>query len=199
MSVKVNDGDRVKVQKCLLLMDLKELHILFKESYPQNIISFSAFAKLRPKHCILPGASGTHSVCVCTIHQNCKLMLDAINVAALTKHLDNPICNYQDYIKSIVCKKPTSDCYLDSCSQCPTIDEFFETLSAALINASIDEVQYSTWTATDRATLQTVTADVNDFVHELCSKLQTLKPHSFIAKQQSQFISQKKIDLLMTK
>jgi len=38
----------------------------------QNILkakcSFSKFASLRPKHCVLAGASGTHSVCVCAIH-----------------------------------------------------------------------------------------------------------------------------------
>ena len=33
------------------------------------------FADFRPKHCVLAGASGTHSVCVCTIHQNVKLMM----------------------------------------------------------------------------------------------------------------------------
>lgn len=48
-------------------------------------ISFSAFAKLKPKNCILAGAAGTHSVCVCVIHQNVKLMLDAIDVEVLTK------------------------------------------------------------------------------------------------------------------
>jgi len=68
------DSKRIKVQKRLLLMDLKELHILFKKSYPGGSVSFSAFAKLRPQHCILAGARGTHSVCVCMIHQNCKLM-----------------------------------------------------------------------------------------------------------------------------
>ena len=51
-SVKV-DGARMKVYKRLLLMDLKELHTLFKKSYPGDPVSFSAFAKLRPQHCIL--------------------------------------------------------------------------------------------------------------------------------------------------
>lgn len=194
VSVEV-DGERVKVQKRLLLMDLKELHMLFKESHPDNPVGFSTFAKLRPKHCILAGASGTHSVCVCTIHQNCKLMLDAINIATLTKDFDNPVCNYHDCLKLTLCKTPTPNCYLDKCNNCPDITEFSEILIEILRNASIDQVQYSTWTGTDRSTLQTVTVDVTDFVEEFSHKLQVLKPHSFIAKQQSQFISQKKIDL----
>ena len=37
-------------------------------------IDFSSFADLRPKECVLVGSRDTHSVCVCTIHQNVKLM-----------------------------------------------------------------------------------------------------------------------------
>lgn len=47
--------------------------------------SSSKFAKFRPMYCILAGASGTHSVCVCTILQTCKLMLGAINLKELEK------------------------------------------------------------------------------------------------------------------
>ena len=58
-------------------------------------------------------------------------------------------------------------------------------------------IRFSTWTGTDRSTMQTVnvTVNVTDFVEEFSHKLQILKPHLFIAKQQLQFISQKKIDL----
>jgi len=75
VSVKTN-GERRLVQKRLLLLNLKKLYALFKETYLDCKISFSVFAKLRPKQCVLPGALGTYSVCVCTIHQNVKLMLD---------------------------------------------------------------------------------------------------------------------------
>lgn len=45
VTVKVDDK-RTKMQKRLLLMDLKELYALFKESYPKHMVSFSTFAKL---------------------------------------------------------------------------------------------------------------------------------------------------------
>ena len=121
-------------------------------------------------------------------------MLDSIKINTLTKDTENPICDYHDCLKSIVCKTPTPDCYLDLCHKCPNIS-VFSTLLEILTNAFIDEVQYSVWTATDRSTLKTVTTDVFDFVNEFCDKLQTLKPHSFIAKQQSQFISSTKQNL----
>jgi len=38
----------------------------------------SKFCQLRPKECFIVGARGTHSVCVCTLHQNVKLKLSAL-------------------------------------------------------------------------------------------------------------------------
>ena len=57
------------------MSNLKEMYQLFKEKYPDKRIGFSKFADVRPKHCVLAGASGTYSVCVCTIHQTVKLMM----------------------------------------------------------------------------------------------------------------------------
>ena len=63
----------VHVSKRLILCNLKELYTAFKDKHPDLKISFSKFASLRPKWCITVGPKGTHSVCVCTAHQNVKL------------------------------------------------------------------------------------------------------------------------------
>ena len=74
--VSVKQGkQRVHIQKRLVLSNLKEAYQLFKGNFPTEKVGFSKFAELRPKHCVLAGASGTHAVCVCTIHQNIKLMM----------------------------------------------------------------------------------------------------------------------------
>ena len=65
---RVMPGKKEHIQKRLVLSDLRGVYREFKERYPDHKIGFSKFAKLRPKHCVLAGASGTHSVCVCTIH-----------------------------------------------------------------------------------------------------------------------------------
>lgn len=75
VSVKRGEGQREHVQKRLILCNLKELHQTFKKQYPNELIGFSSFASLRPVHCVLAGSSGTHTVCVCAIHQNIKLMM----------------------------------------------------------------------------------------------------------------------------
>ena len=79
-----------------MLSNLREVYHEFKEKFPDRKIGFSKFAELHPKHCILAGASGTHSVCVCTIHQNVKLMMLSMQIPDLpTYHhcLAKSICN----------------------------------------------------------------------------------------------------------
>ena len=44
-------------------------------------IGFSKFCSLRPKLCVIHGSSGTHSVCLCTHHQNTKLTLAPLDVS----------------------------------------------------------------------------------------------------------------------
>ena len=63
---------------------------------PQQCIGFSKFAELRPKHCILAGASDMHSVCVCTIHQNVKLMLLGARLHELN-FADNNLSTYHRF------------------------------------------------------------------------------------------------------
>ncbi|XP_044575208.1 uncharacterized protein LOC123259016 [Cotesia glomerata] len=64
VSVRNDDGNRVHVQKRLVLSNLKELYQCFREINPAEKVGFSKFASLRPKHCVLAGASGTHTICV---------------------------------------------------------------------------------------------------------------------------------------
>ena len=69
----------VHKQKSLVLCNLREMYAAFKEKYCNVKLGFSKFCKFRPKWCVLAGFSGTHSVCVCSIHQNAILLVNAIN------------------------------------------------------------------------------------------------------------------------
>ena len=89
----VSVSRNIHKQKRLILLTLRELYSSFKEKHPSVKIGFSKFCDLRPKWCILAGASGTHSVCVCVYHENMKLMLAPI-------HAD-----YKDLFEFIVCGK----------------------------------------------------------------------------------------------
>ena len=195
VSVRQAEG-RVHVQKRLILSNLKETYQLFKEKYPDQKIGFSKFADVRPKHCILAGASGTHSVCVCTIHQNVKLMMIGGKIATLMANDSIPLTTYDHCSAQIICNPPQPKCYLNTCTSCPGISQLNERLRELMDDNLVDNVVYKQWVSVDRCTLETVSKSADDFVDAFCEKLKVLLPHSFIAKQQSAFQTQVKSDLL---
>ena len=55
----------VHMQKRLLLCDVNELYVKFKEVHPNVKICRSSFTALHPKWCINVDNTGSHSVCIC--------------------------------------------------------------------------------------------------------------------------------------
>ena len=191
VSVKGDHG-REHVQKRLILSNLKELYQDFKQKHPTERIGFSKFAELRPKHCVLAGASGTHSVCVCTIHQNVKLMLKGIKIHEATSR---GLTSYHTCLAVMMCNPPLPKCYFGECDYCPGIEKLSESLLILLEENLIDNITYKQWTAVDRSTLETMTKPSDEFVETLCEKLEALQSHSFIATQQSKFYEECKASL----
>ena len=72
------DTVNTKHQKCLLLLNIKELFLEFKNECPTVKIGFSKFYELRPKWVKTVNHSGMHSVCVSQYHQNVKLLVSVI-------------------------------------------------------------------------------------------------------------------------
>ena len=87
VSVKLTDGSKTRVQKRLLLSNLSEICVHFKEGNPNVSVGFSTFATLQLKWCVTVGASGSHSIGVYTYHQNVKLMLSVVNPALDYKYV----------------------------------------------------------------------------------------------------------------
>ena len=184
ISVREGEG-RVHVQKRLVLCNLKELYAIFKDQHPSDHIGFSKFASLRPKHCVLAGASGTHTVCVCTYHQNVKLMIHAAELDKSHKHI----------IAQAVCNPPQPKCYLDKCTACPGTEMLRESMTIHFEKKAIDNVIYQQWVSVDRTTLETASLPFEDFIEAFIEKVEVLIPHSFIATQQAQFFSECKKEL----
>lgn len=80
ISRRNDKGVRVHHQKRLLLGNLSELYQQFKKTHPEASVGFYRFAELRPHYCVLAGSSGTHTVCVCSNHQNFKLMMSGNSI-----------------------------------------------------------------------------------------------------------------------
>ena len=95
----------VHKQKRLVLCNQREMYAAFKEKYPNVKLGFSKFCTFRPKWCVLAGSSGTHSVCVCSIHQNAILLVDAIDWDI----------TYKDLISKMVCRFTRKECMMHRC------------------------------------------------------------------------------------
>lgn len=182
--IKNEDGSKSYIQKRLVLYNLRELYLKFKEQHPELKIGFSKFAECRPQYCVLAGASGTHSVCVCVYHQNVKLLLSGLKNSGVSLEKMN---TYKDCIAQIVCKDPTPQCYLNNCHNCPGVDQLKNELVLFLENSDIKDIKFQMWQTTDRSTLQTQIVSTLSFIDIFFPLLHKLKTHSFISKQQSSY------------
>ena len=86
-------------------------------------------------------ASGSHSVCVCTIHQNVLLLVKAVNL------------DYHDLIDMIVCDHTSRECMIHRCEICPGLAPLREYLVNELCVAFDEEeeqtISFKQWTNTE--------------------------------------------------
>ena len=159
---------------------------MFKSEYPEEKIGRSKFCEIRPKWCILAGASGTHTVCVCPHHQNVKLMLDGpkLNI------------DYKDLLDIIVCDKENYSCMMNECTDCPGKQALLDTIDVSEECSILpDTIVYKQWVTADRAEMITVLKTKDEYFETLAAKLEQLKTHHFVSKSQAQFLKQKKSEL----
>ena len=57
------DGVKIKKQKRLLLLNIRELYNEFKKKYPNAKVGLSKFFELRPKWIVTASDSGMYNVC----------------------------------------------------------------------------------------------------------------------------------------
>lgn len=165
--------------------------------YPDVVkCSFSKFASLRPKHCVLAGASGTHSVCVCPIHENVKLLIDGVNLKSITAESQRPIKNYHDCLDRMLCEVQSTNCLLGLCNKCPGLTNIIEQLEQNFEEKLIESVNYKQWVTTERTSLQTLISNVDEFLQFLSSGLSKLLLHSFLVNKQREFLNDKKTKLM---
>lgn len=179
VSVPTENG-RVIKQKRLILFNLKELYIAFKEQNGVKI-GLSTFCALRPRECVTVGSKGIHSVCVCIYHQNVKLMLHAIHIR-----------DYISLLKNLVCCIESEKCMVHRCDKCPSPEILKDGLLLSDELEMSNEIIYKQWVKTDGAELKTIITSVDEFVEDLLSKLSALCAHHFFAKAQSEYFKNAK-------
>lgn len=176
-SVHIN-GKKVQKQKCLILCNLKELWLAYQQCYGPEI-GFSKFCDLCPKWCITVGSAGTHSVCVCTIHQNVKLMLSAAHITD----------DYKTLLEKSICNLDSKHCMLHRSEFCPGKEALEKYLSDLLNDLDPDEpISFKQWIYTDCDTLHTCQLSTEEFIAELSTKLFQLTSHHFNSKHRSSYL-----------
>lgn len=148
--MKTNEnGERVRVQTKLVLMNLLEAYELYKLKYPDdNKIGFSKFCSLRPVECELAGsAHGIHNICVCMYHQNVKMIFEVLTKNGIFKDFKS----FRDLMNLMLCKDPTEACHLNKCGKCPGYygdgGPFYE-LRYQFETELIERIKYKQWTKT---------------------------------------------------
>ena len=90
------------------------------------------------------GGSGTHSVCICTHHQNVKLMMHAVDIPRFHG-------SYKHLLAEITCNPGTMDCFLGNCSDCPPVAELRQHILDGIEDEGIDEIYCSRMILEDTA------------------------------------------------
>ena len=151
------------------ICNLQELYTTFKEKYQNEKIGFSKFCALRPKWCLLAGSKMTHSVCVCSTHQNVVLLVDAMDWDL----------TYKDLIKKIVCNTESNKCIMHRCESCPGTATLKEFLDQELNKREDDEkFNYCQWDTMDRAILTTFTTTYEKYKETLIDVIDDLTRQS---------------------
>lgn len=180
------NGIKVQKQKRLILCNLNELFLEFKNKYPDVKIGRSKFCELRPKWCVLAGGSGTHSVCVCLYHQNIKLMIEGAKLKV----------DYKDLLDIIVCDVNNYKCMTGGCELCPGEEALSDMFSESEEEDSMpDNITFKQWVTSERTELETLIKPRDEFFELLIEKLTALKKHHYVSKIQSKYLKERKENL----
>ena len=186
VAVKVNDK-KEKLQKRLLLLNIRELNLEFKKLNPNVKIGFSKFCALRPKRVVNVNSSGIHKVCVCEHNQNVKLLTMSLSLKF----------DFKDILKKVVCDINSGNCMQHVCENCPGLDRVrnFTTNCFNENNIDIDqEIACMQWISKDRTTMNKLTSD-DEYITLLANEVLALYEHHFIAKAQSDYLRTRKENL----
>ena len=155
---------------CKSLCNLQELYTAFKEKHPNVNIGFSKFFALRPKWCVLAGSKMTHSVSVCSAHQNVRLLGDAMDWTWYTKTWSRRL---------FATLRATNASWIG-------VNPFLaaQLWNNFLINEIEDDEKsnYCQWDTTDWAILTNFTATYEEYKETLIDVIDDLIRHSYIAK-----------------
>ena len=140
-----NESKRVKERKRYFLDDIDNLHIRFKEKYPNNQVSRTIFFQLCPVW-IIPMLKQSQEVCQCICHENINLLLESLCKYIRSNHVNCDLHEIQtsDVIwEKTVCGKYNLNCVRCECTNC-SVDNI-DILFSFHNNNLLDEIELFQW------------------------------------------------------
>ena len=164
------DGKSFKHQKRQVLSNLKELPAAWSESHLIWTWVFLHLLSCHQSGCVLAGASGTHSVHVCTYHQSSKLIVEACWR-----------CDIHALIRYSVCSNESESCMMGQCKECLGRPGLIDYLSQCDELSDTEEITNKQWISTDQTTLVTLVERNEDFIENVATRMKRLT-HQFHSK-----------------
>ena len=103
------------------------------------------------------------------------------------------VSSYKELMQLAMCDTEKMECMVHRCDSCPTYTAVQGYIESKLEEYEItDDINFSQWESTDRTTLQTHVAPVEEFVEMLVYSIDNLSTHSFVSRSQSRFLKARK-------
>ena len=112
------------MQRRYLQLSINELHAQFISENPSISIGTTKFRSLKPKH-VLYASQTPRNMCLCTIHENMRLLFESANRHSKNGNIQIPLYN-RDIVNEIVCAPPSHSCYYNQCDNCNNGQLFIE-------------------------------------------------------------------------
>jgi len=174
VSVKNDDGVSEKIQKRVLMMSLKDAHMLYSNMFSNHPLCFSQFCKLRPVN-VVTMSTKIHYSCLCCYCENMRFLLES-----LAPYVDGMNFELNDVAIKFNCHHKNFKCVSSSCEECFDSKKIItELLQIDCMNNIID---YKEWMKVDgftqKVTIENVT--VRDVTEKIVKSIQHFKLHHYV-------------------
>ena len=138
--------------------------------------------------CLTVASKDSHTVCVCSYHENVKLLCFAI-----PGNLD-----YKEYMNLCVFDLVDQNCMFHSCENCPDITNLTNYLKNIFEDNDFDDddkIIYKQWVVTDCTNLACIKSTVDELIQTATEMIYNLSHHHFIKDSQTSYLQDSKENL----
>jgi hypothetical protein len=180
ITVKDDNGEKVTLQKRILLNTIRETYELYlsNNNISSSSLSINSFGNLRPLNVLL-NSHMSHRSCVCSYHENINLLLKPL--AKYVSSID--LSTIQAFVTASVCDEENEDCMFSRCLLCS--DNFNVKIQNNVTNLT-EQIQWFQWLSSNGyMNKQEFKGTVQKCLTTLKIQLPSFLIHVFIKRKQS--------------